>query len=168
MAEGLAALRLLIIDDNVQMRAIIGAVLSGAGVRNLSYAQDGREALQIIAGGGIDACYVDYEMPVLNGLDFVTRVRALPGLERFMPLIMLTGYSDLPRLSTARDRGVNEFLRKPVSARDILSRLEAVILYPRPFITSPNYFGPDRRRHRVGAYDGPRRRVTDTVTSLQV
>lgn len=168
MADGLAALRLLIIDDNAQMRAIIGAVLSGAGVRNLHYAQDGREALQIIAGGGVDACFVDYEMPVLNGLDFVSRVRALPGMERFMPLIMLTGYSDLPRLSAARDRGVNEFLRKPVSARDILSRLEAVILYPRQFITSDRYFGPDRRRHRVGAYDGPRRRTSDAVASLQV
>ena len=168
MADGLVALRLLIIDDNAQMRTIIGAVLSGAGVRNLHFAQDGREALQIVAGGGIDACFVDYEMPVLNGLDFVSRIRGMPGNERFMPLIMLTGYSDMPRLSTARDRGVNEFLRKPVSARDILSRLEAVILYPRQFITSPNYFGPDRRRHRAGVYEGPLRRASDAVTSLQV
>ena len=146
MAEGLGALSILVVDDNEQMRTIIGTVLSAAGVGRLHYAADGRTGLDTLHAREIDVAYVDYEMPRMNGLDFISRVRDLPGPQGLLPMIMLTGHSDLARLAAARDRGVNEFLAKPVTARDILKRLEAVILRPRPYIRAPDFFGPDRRR----------------------
>ena len=85
-----------------------------------------------------------------------------------MPIIMLTGHSDRLRLDAARDRGVTEFLCKPVTARAILSRLEAVILQPRPFVNAAKYFGPDRRRIRQGVYDGPMRRMTDVSEVVEL
>lgn len=168
MLEGLAALSLLIIDDNKQMRTIVGTVLGAAGVRSLHYAPDGAEGLKVIARRQIDVAYVDHEMPGMNGLDFISAVRAMETPDRFMPIIMLTGYSDMPRLSAARDRGVTDFLRKPVTAKDILARLEAAILHPRPFATGKTYFGPDRRRKLRGTYLGPFRRTSDQHASLEL
>jgi two-component system chemotaxis response regulator CheY len=162
MAMGLAALRLLVIDDNKQMRTIIGSVLLAAGARHIHYAPDGRRGLDVMAEQSIDVVYVDYELPSMNGLDFIAAVRRLTTSARYMPIIMLTGHSDRLRLDAARDRGVTEFLCKPVTARGILTRLDAVIMKPRPFVQSPDYFGPDRRRKRTGRYGGPLRRSSDT------
>ena len=53
---------------------------------------------------------------------------------------------------------MTEFICKPVTARTILTRLETVIFNPRPFVETPSYFGPDRRRNTLGAYIGPERR----------
>ena len=155
MTQGLGALRILVVDDNEQMRTIIGTVLAAAGVGRLFYAPDGRHALDLIRHEPVDVAYVDYEMPVMNGLDFISRVRMLPGEMRYLPIIMLTGHSDLPRLNGARDRGVTEFLTKPVTARTILTRLGAVIFHPRPFVVAPHFFGPERRR-RAGPGSGRR------------
>lgn len=159
MSEPLSQLRMLIVDDNERMLAIVGAVLKAAGVRDLAFAADGAEALDILARDCFDCMYCDFEMPRMNGLDLVTRVRAPDSNHCYLPIIMLTGYSDYAHLSLARDVGVTEFLRKPVAARDILMRLEAVILRPRAFVATPAYFGPDRRRSRQTAYMGERRRA---------
>jgi DNA-binding response OmpR family regulator len=161
MATGLAALRVLVIDDSREMCAIVGTVLAAAGVGHLHYAANGRRGLDVISGFPIDVAFVDHEMPVMNGLDFISVIRSVDSAVRYMPLIMLTGHSDLNHINAARDRGVTEFLCKPVTARAILARLNAVIMEPRPFMNSPTYFGPDRRRKRTTAYNGPLRRSSD-------
>ncbi len=166
--SGLGALSILIIDDNAQMRTIIGAVLGGAGVRRLHYAPNGQVGLARLAADPVDVVFVDYEMPVMNGLDFLAAARRLPGDTRFTPVIMLTGHSDLYRLNAARDRGVTEFLAKPVTALNILRRLEAVIFRPRPFIQSDSYFGPDRRRRSDPAYRGALRRRADQAATIEI
>ena len=164
----LAKLRLLVVDDNKQMRTIVGAVLSAAGVGHLHYAQDGEDALRVMEDYPIDCVYIDHEMPKMNGLDFISAVRRQVTQRRFMPLIMLTGHSDLPRIHAARDRGATEFLGKPVTARDILRRLEAVIMRPRMFVSSDDYFGPDRRRKRLASFAGPFRRYNDCDELVEV
>jgi len=161
MPSGIEALHLLVVDDNDQMRTIIGSVLTGAGVRDIHYAPDGRKGLQVLASKNIDVVYVDYEMPIMNGLEFLSALRSSSKPYRFTPVIMLTGHSDRYRLNAARDRGVNEFLCKPVSARSIIERLSAVIYHPRPFVECATFFGPDRRRKTLEAYEGPRRRHDD-------
>ncbi len=163
MTTGLAVLRILVVDDNPQMRTIVGTVLSAAGVGQVYHAADGRQGLLALTSYEPDICFVDYEMPVMNGLDFISNVRSMHGPLRMIPLIMLTGHSDELRLRAARDRGVTEFLAKPVAARTILSRLEVVILRPRPFVSCTTYYGPDRRRRAAVHYAGPFRRSADTA-----
>jgi two-component system chemotaxis response regulator CheY len=161
MAGGLQALRILVIDDSREMCTIIGTVLAAAGVGHLHYAQNGRLGLEIMRAYSIDVAYVDQEMPVMSGLAFIKAVRKIDGPERFMPIIMLTGHSDVPHISAARDTGVTEFLCKPVTAKAILDRLNAVIMEPRPFMEAGDFFGPDRRRTRGRTYEGPKRRAND-------
>src|SRR4051812_29060262 len=73
----LSALRILVVDDNQQMRTILGTVLAAAGVRQLYFANHGRQGLEVISRHAIDRAYVDYEMPVMNGLDFIAAVRGM-------------------------------------------------------------------------------------------
>jgi CheY-like chemotaxis protein len=167
-AQGLGELDILIVDDNAQMRTIVGSVLSAVGCRRLHYAPDGRHGIDTLLRRSIDVIYVDYEMPVMNGLKFLEAVRGLDGPASFTPIIMLTGHSDLKRLTAARDLGVNEFLSKPVTASSILRRLEAVILRPRPFVRLDGYFGPDRRRGARAGFRGPWRRASDAHDILEL
>lgn len=158
---GLSGLQILVIDDNAQMRTIIGAVLLAAGVRRICYAPNGKAGLEMLVRREIDVVFCDYEMPVMNGLAFIRAARKLGDAHRFVPIIMLTGHSDFHHILRARDAGMTEFLGKPVTARSILARLSAVILKPRPFVASADYFGPDRRRRRTEHYGGPFRRFSD-------
>ncbi len=76
---------------------------------------------------------------------------------------MLTGHAARARVEEARDAGVTEFVVKPVTARAVLDRINAVILRPRHFVRTSEYFGPDRRRRQDPAYQGPWRRSGDNA-----
>jgi DNA-binding response OmpR family regulator len=77
---------------------------------------------------------------------------------RFVPIIMLSGHSEKRCVIEARDAGVTEFLTKPVAAKSLYERILSVVLAPRPFIKTKDYFGPDRRRTVNSKYAGPERR----------
>ncbi|MFD1192013.1 response regulator [Phenylobacterium conjunctum] len=153
-------LSILVVDDSRDMREIIGAVLTGVGVTKLHFAADGASGLASVAAYDFDIVFVDQEMPGYRGLDVIRAIRGRRDGKQFLPIIMLTGHSDLRHLVEARDAGVTEFLCKPVTARAIVERLLTVIHRPRPFIRCATYFGPDRRRGDRCAFDGPERRAT--------
>lgn len=162
MSIRLSGLSVLVVDDNAQMRTIIGTILTGAGVGRVHHADNGRRALEVLKDQEIDIVFLDHEMPQMNGIQTLKALRRAPAPKCFAPVIMLTGHSDLSHIAAARDHGVNEFLGKPVTARALLARLEAVILQPRPFVEAGAFFGPDRRRRRSadGAF---KRRASDRV-----
>ena len=58
----------------------------------------------------------------------------------------------------ARDVGITEFLVKPFSAKTMARRITVVVENPRQFVRTDDFFGPDRRRHRVSTYTGEERR----------
>ena len=66
------------------------------------------------------------------------------------------------RVCEARDAGVTEFIVKPVTANSVLSRMQAVIFKPRPFVKSEGYNGPCRRRVNDPKFAGPYRRAGDS------
>jgi CheY-like chemotaxis protein len=161
MRRGLAALTMLVVDDNEQVRSIVGVLLQAAGVLDVHYAKDGVQALEAVRRFPIDIAFVDHEMRGMSGLDFIVAVRDLDSEKRFMPLIMMTAHSDMARLNAARNAGVSEFLAKPITADAVMARLRAVLMQPRPFIKAPAYFGPDRRRKARPEHQGPFRRIAD-------
>src|ERR1700761_9036360 len=79
----------------------------------------------------------------------------------YLPIVMMTGHSEKSRVVEARDAGVTEFIAKPLTAKSVLERLQAVIYRPRPFVRTATYFGPDRRRRDDPAHVGPWRRAAD-------
>lgn len=146
MDLGLGELKVLLVDDNEHMRAIVGTILKGIGIMNLREARDGSEALEALRTWPADIAIIDFRMEPMDGVDFTRLVRnAADSRNPFLPIIMMTGFADRPRVEEARDSGVTELIVKPVTARAIIDRLNAVVYRPRPFVRTEDYFGPQRR-----------------------
>ncbi|MFI4933900.1 MAG: response regulator [Caulobacterales bacterium] len=161
MNEGLERLRILIVDDNQHMRAIVGAILKSAGVTHIREAAHGGQALKILKDWPADIAIVDFQMAPMDGLAFTKAVRNQETPNPYLPIIMMTGYAERQRVFEARDAGVTEFLVKPVTAKGVLDRLNAAIFKPRDFVKHDAYFGPTRRRVSGDGHVGPRRRAED-------
>ncbi len=146
MDLGLGELKVLLVDDNEHMRAIVGTILKGIGIVNLREARDGSEALEALRTWPADIAIVDFRMEPMDGVDLTRLVRnAADSRNPFLPIIMMTGFADRSRVEEARDSGVTELIVKPVTARAIIDRLNAVVYRPRPFVRTADYFGPQRR-----------------------
>src|SRR3984893_15660650 len=133
--QRLRSLKVLIVEDNAFMRKIVRDLLSNIGIRNTAEAPDGLAALEAMRAAMPDLVILDWEMPFLDGFEFVRIVRT-PGVfpNSDLPIIMLTGYGERQLVVEAERLGVNEFLIKPVSANALLGRIAAVVLKPRPMV----------------------------------
>jgi CheY-like chemotaxis protein len=152
-------LRFLIVDDNIHMRRILRTLLHGFGTRDVYEAEDGANGLEVFTKTAPDIIFIDWAMPVFDGLEFAQMIRQPEAnANPFVPMIMLTGHSERRHVTAARDAGITEFMVKPVSATALYQRIVNVIVNPRPFIRTSNYFGPDRRRNVASNYTGPERR----------
>jgi CheY-like chemotaxis protein len=152
-------LRFLVVDDNAHMRRILRALVNSFGSREVYEAEDGAAGLEAFIHYLPDIVITDWVMPIFNGLEFTQMIRQ-PGANPnpFVPIIMLTGHSEKHRVVGARDAGITEFLAKPISATGLYQRILNLMAYPRPFIKTKSYFGPDRRRTVNPNYVGPERR----------
>ena len=160
--SGLESLRVLLVDDNQHMRAIVTTVLVGVGVRHVRETRDGAEALEALRDWPADLAIVDFQMFPIDGVEFTRMVRTAPDSKNpYLPIIMMTGHSERTRVMEARDAGVTEFVAKPLTAKSVLERIQAVIYHPRTFVRAANYFGPDRRRRDDPAFTGPWLRAAD-------
>ena len=151
-------LSILIVDDNQYMRKIVRNLLINIGVRKVYEASDGIAGLDAIRIVTPDVVIIDWELPLLNGAEFVRIVRS-PGVFPFsdIPIIMLSSHGERWRVVEAVRIGVNEYLRKPVSAQALLDRLTAIVAKPRPVVQLGDYYGPE-----------PRKLVGDPVTEPSV
>ncbi|KAF0115444.1 MAG: response regulator receiver [Rhodospirillaceae bacterium] len=158
----LERINILLAEDNMHMATLIRSIVRALGVGRISTVDDGAAAFQYFTRfPDVDIVLTDWNMRPMDSLALVRLVRTDPkSPNRFIPIIMLTGHTELSRVMEARDAGVDEFVAKPFSARSLYTRLEAVVLHRRPFIRMPRYFGPDRRRHALETYTGPERRRT--------
>jgi len=164
--SALQSLHILLVDDNQHMRAITSAILQSAGVRNIREVSDGAAALDCVRDHAIDLAIVDFNMFPLDGVEFTRLVRNSPdSANPYLPIIMMTGHSEKSRVTEARDAGVTEFVVKPITAKAVFDRIQAVIMRPRPFVKTDDYFGPDRRRTSPAGYMGPLRRSTDQAAA---
>ncbi len=161
MAVDFSRVRILIVDDNGYMLTILRTILHGFGIKQIFESKDPADAFDMVRSDAVDIIITDYQMEILDGLDFVRLVRTADDSPNpLVPNIMLSAYSEKSRVMSARDAGVTEFCCKPVTAKEMFSKIASVINEPRPFIRNKSYFGPDRRRAGAdGAADkGPERR----------
>jgi len=149
----------LVVEDNKHMSMLVKTILNAFGVRNVVEATDGADAFKVLKHFPADIIICDWVMQPLDGLDFARLVRTgKDSPNPYVPVIMLTGHTEMHRVVEARDAGINEFLAKPMSAKKLYSRIRSIIEHNRPFIKIKSYFGPDRRRQKLASYKGAERR----------
>lgn len=165
--RNLERLRVLVVDDNHHMINIVKTILRGFGIKDFYEARDAVEAFDIVRSESVDFIVVDYQMEILDGTDFIRLVRTADDSPNpYIPIIMLTAYSERSKVEAARDAGVTEFCCKPVTATELYRKVASVINNPRPFVRTSAYFGPDRRRRDSEAYRGPERRSAEQSTEV--
>jgi two-component system, chemotaxis family, chemotaxis protein CheY len=153
--------KILIVDDEFTMRKVVRTQLLAMGVTDVHDAPDGLSALSAVRALDPDVVLLDWQMPGMNGPDFVRLVRS-PGAFPYpnVPIIMLTGHGEHSRVVEAMRLGVHEFLVKPVSGKALHERLLSVLVHPRPMVKRGSYYGPAPRalplRTRDPQNRGPR------------
>jgi two-component system, chemotaxis family, chemotaxis protein CheY len=161
-------LKVLIVEDNQHMRALLRSLLNSVGIREIAEANNGASALDVLREKKCDLILSDLAMKPMDGITFSTRVRTGERSPNpFVPIIMITGYTEKHRVEAARDAGITEFLVKPITAHSLFSRIAEIVERPRAFVRCEGYFGPDRRRKTIDSYAGPWRRHDD-FQDLQV
>jgi two-component system chemotaxis response regulator CheY len=111
-------MRALVIDDSRTVRAIIGKILRDEGLEVIE-AANGREGLERLREPpGVELVLVDWNMPEMNGLDFIRAVRSEHAYDS-VRIMMVTTETEQGQVLRALDAGANEYLMKPFT-RDIL------------------------------------------------
>ena len=122
-------MRALVIDDSKVMRRIVAGILEGLGYE-VEQAGHGREGLDVLEGGYVpDLVCVDWNMPVMDGLQFVSAVRANPAW-RALTLMMVTSESEQSQIVRALAAGAHEYVIKPFTADALRDKLALLGLLP--------------------------------------
>jgi two-component system, chemotaxis family, chemotaxis protein CheY len=162
MSYNFDRIRILVIEDNQPMLEICKTLLLTFGVGEVLTARDGEEGFRIFCRENPDIILADWMMEPTDGISMTRRVRnEIMSPNQYVPIILMTGFSEKKRVVQARDAGVTEFLVKPFTARDLYKRISQIIERPRQFVRVDGFFGPDRRRRVDLSYTGNFKRETD-------
>ena len=116
----------LVVDDSRAMRTIIGRFLKEAGYQ-IAEAADGREALDRLAElrptSPVSLVMVDWNMPEMNGLEFVQAARADVAY-RDVRIVMVTTETEIERVFSALEAGADEYLMKPFNQAALNDKLD--------------------------------------------
>ena len=119
-------MRVIVIDDSKDMRVLLirAATILGYEVRE---AADGLEALDILAAGYLpDLALVDWDMPNMNGLEFVARARQDPKLTS-MKILFVTAESEQKQVVKALANGADEYLMKPFPVQTLIDCVKQLL-----------------------------------------
>jgi len=161
----LSDLDVLLVDNNVHMLSILRTALNELGVVNLRESNAPDDAFQMFQEHPADLIFSNW-VPGRDELNFLNKIRDPDKSGNpFVPIIIVTAYSEQANVAAARDLGMTEFLATPVSVKSIYERICSVIKDKRVFIKEKKYFGPDRRRHKKAGFAGENRRsAVDPIT----
>lgn len=117
-------MRILLVDDSQTMRSITRSVLAAIGPHEVEEAGDGREALEKMATFAPELILCDWNMPVMDGLEFVQTVRKT---DQRTPIIMVTTESEMSRMMQAIRAGVNHYVVKPFTPELLRKRIQETL-----------------------------------------
>ena len=124
-------MKALVLDDSRAMRMILSRIMKSCGYEVVE-AGDGQEGLAVLQSGPLpDVALIDWNMPVMNGLDFVTAVRGTPEW-RGITLMMVTTESEHGQIVRALAAGAHEYVIKPFTSEAILDKLSLLGLDATP------------------------------------
>ncbi len=120
-----SSIRVLVVDDQLTMRALVRPALQQIGFTDVNEAPDGEEGLKTLVTKGAHLVISDYNMPKMDGLDFLRAIRSHEPTKK-TAFIMLTGRSDKELVQRAIQFGVNNYLTKPFTTASLKQKIEAV------------------------------------------
>ncbi len=116
----------LVIDDSKAMRRIIGSIVKGLGFQ-ITEAGDGLEGLEDLEANPekYEVVLVDWNMPNMNGFEFIKAVRAQPRFDKLL-MVMVTTETEPAKMAQALMAGVDEFVMKPFTQEVLIEKLQLI------------------------------------------
>ena len=120
----------LVVDDSRTIRMILRRILVEFGYE-VHEAGNGLEALQVMEaiGAGVELALVDWNMPEMNGLELITRLRQNAELDA-LKVVMVTTEAELGHMASAMEAGANEYVMKPFTKDILREKLEMLGISP--------------------------------------
>jgi two-component system chemotaxis response regulator CheY len=122
----LAQLKVLIVDDTSTSRMLIRDGLEQLGIRNITFAGDGEQALKMMMSAPSHIVISDLNMPKLDGLQLLQAIRSYKPTAA-TPFILLTGAGDAATLTKGKALGLNNYLTKPIDMGALRKAIEGVV-----------------------------------------
>ncbi|RZB34963.1 MAG: two-component system, chemotaxis family, chemotaxis protein CheY [Desulfobacteraceae bacterium Eth-SRB1] len=116
---------IVVVDDFATMRKVIKNLLKQAGYKNITEAEDGVEALKVLKSEKVDFIISDWNMPNMNGLEFLKAVRADSKLSG-LPFLMVTAEGLKENVVLAIKAGVSGYIVKPFTAAVLSEKIEQI------------------------------------------
>ena len=116
---------ILIADDSASMRNMVTATLKSAG-HQVKDAGDGQAALSAAKAAKFDAVVTDLNMPVMDGIELVKNLRALPNY-KYTPILLLTTESSAEKKNAGKQAGATGWLVKPFNPEKLLATVDRVL-----------------------------------------
>ena len=120
-----SAIKVMVVDDQTSMRAMIRRTLQDLGFRDVRDKPSATEALPAVQQDRVHLIISDYNMPEMDGLEFVKAVRSDPVIGKTV-FIMLTGSSEKSVVQKAAELGVNNYVVKPFAPAALKEKIERV------------------------------------------
>jgi two-component system chemotaxis response regulator CheY len=118
-------IRILVVDDFATMRRINKNILKQLGFENIEEAEDGNDAFAKLQKGGYGFVVSDWNMPNLDGLGLLKKIRADPALKD-LPVMLVTAEAEKDMVVEAIQAGVNNYVVKPFTAEIFKSKMDKV------------------------------------------
>lgn len=126
---------ILIVEDNPVNAQLIALTLKANSYHTV-LARNGREALAALEGKeSIDLIITDFSMPEMDGLELVTKVRAMPAFNN-IPILIASAHTDLETVTHAKNLGCDGFLSKPIEKQMLLKRVSQLVKGESPVLRS--------------------------------
>jgi signal transduction histidine kinase/ActR/RegA family two-component response regulator len=116
--------RILLAEDNAVNRKVAIRLLEKRGFEVVA-AENGREAVQVLIGGGIDLVLMDVQMPVMDGFEATREIREMENSTgRHIPVIALTAHAMKGDMQRCLDAGMDDYLSKPIHAGSLYETID--------------------------------------------
>lgn len=121
------SLSVLVAEDNANLRKVLVNIMTKIGFQNILEAEDGQKAWQHVQSGKVGLVLTDWNMPLMSGLDLVSKIRAAAAPLKDLPVLMITAYDTKSSVVTAGQKGVDAYIIKPFSVQTIVQKIEEAI-----------------------------------------
>jgi two-component system chemotaxis response regulator CheY len=122
----MTSMKILIVDDSITIRRIITNALKTVGFPDTVEASNGKDALEKLTSTNVDFIITDWNMPEMNGLDFIKQVRAHPDYSA-LPILMITTRGTEHDVIEALQAKVNSYIVKPFTPQELKEKIEGIL-----------------------------------------
>lgn len=119
------SVKVLVVDDLLSMRHIVRRALLEIGFKDIHDAVNGEDGLYKLKNGGFGLMLLDWNMPVMSGIELLRTIRADPALQ-WLPVLMITAEANEDHIMEAVQAGVSDYLVKPFSTQSLQEKLEKI------------------------------------------